>query len=198
MNSVSAFSIPTSVFSDVEASVFSNSGSSTYVTTQFYKNLSEIVSQINNIMYEYSLGHFDIVAQLLTTDVYNSLAIRLNDIQQDANRFEDYENIRISTRRSLEGLYQSVLQNAALKNAEFNLDASIQRESILYDMEKLKEYIASLKGTTYIFRDTDITTIAAALKPEYAQYIEMYGFPEGGVFDTDRLAGILIRMAFYT
>ena len=51
-----------------------------------------------------------------------------------------------------------------------------------------------LKGTTNIFPDLNITAPLARIKPEYAEYIRLYGYPESGIFDMDLLAVILINM----
>jgi hypothetical protein len=55
-------------------------------------------------------------------------------------------------------------------------------------MNKLREYIKGLSGSLSLFPDMYVTSIAATLKPEIAIYIQLYGFPEGGVFETDKLA----------
>ena len=69
-----------------------------------------------------------------------------------------------------------------------------EKASILDDIEKLKEYINSLKKNMSLFPDIDITIVQAHIKSEYAEYIKLYGYPVGGVFDMDKLGEILIRM----
>ena len=56
------------------------------------------------------------------------------------------------------------------------------------DMNKLREYIRGLSGSLSLFPDMYVTSIAATLKPEIAIYIQLYGFPDGGVFEADKLA----------
>jgi len=34
----------------------------------------------------------------------------------------------------------------------------------------------------------------ATIRPEYIKYIQLYGLPEGGVFDTEKLADIITIM----
>ena len=36
--------------------------------------------------------------------------------------------------------------------------------------------------------DADITVIQASVKPEYAEYIRRYGYPERGVFEMEMLS----------
>ena len=71
------------------------------------------------------------------------------------------------------------------------LESSKEAEDILYDTVRLKEFIANLNRQTAVFPDARITPIVATLKPEYAEYIRLYGYPESGVFDMDKLAKIL-------
>jgi hypothetical protein len=133
-----------------------------------------------------------VVSKVLTQQLYNSLALQLNAIRQNAKNYPQYETIRISTTRALSGLYQGVLQYGVLANTEANLKTVTERASILDDVEKLKKYIDSLLGSRSILPDSKVTIIKAEIKPEFVEYINLYGFPEGGVFEPDKLATALI------
>ena len=61
-------------------------------------------------------------------------------------------------------------------------------------MQKLRDYVNNLKKNVSIFPEMNVTIIRAEIKPEYAEYIKLYGYPQGGIFDMDRLADILINM----
>ena len=70
-----------------------------------------------------------------------------------------------------------------------------EKASILNDIDKLKEYINGLRGTMYLLPDLNIKAPLATVKREYVEYIKLYGYPSGGIFDMDRLAAILINIA---
>lgn len=172
--------------------VFATAEKSSELLLNYYAKLASIVSAINTMMYEYSLGRFAVVSKVLTQQLYNSLALQLNAIRQNAKNYPQFETIRISTTRALGGLYQGVLQYGVLANTEANLKAVTERASILDDVEKLKKYIDSLLGSRSILPDSKVTIIKAEIKPEFVEYINLYGFPEGGVFEPDKLAAALI------
>ena len=143
------------------------------------------------MLLNFALGNFEYVAANLTMKTYNTLSILMNSLQQNANLYPDYENIRSSINYSLEGLLQSVTQYITLNNTQVQLVDSQKKASILTDMVKLQEYLNSLKGARTLFPSTSVTTLAAKIKPEYAMYIKLYGYPANGVFDIDKLAIII-------
>ena len=70
-----------------------------------------------------------------------------------------------------------------------------QRADILDDMDRLKEFLIELnsKANTSVFGEYSVTaSVSAVISPQYLLYIEKYGFPPDGVFDTARLASINI------
>ena len=77
---------------------------------------------------------------------------------------------------------------------ENELAVSRQAEEILYDPQKLQRYISQINRETSAFPSSNVTAIAATLKPEYHEYVQQYGYPEGGVFDMDKLAVILKKL----
>ena len=69
--------------------------------------------------------------------------------------------------------------------------ATTEKASILDDKTKLQEYINHLLGARSILPDSKVTIITAEIKAEYAEYIQMYGFPDGAVFEMDKLANAI-------
>merc|ERR1711991_751937 len=159
-----------------------------YVILLKYSELAKIVKTINNLMYQFSLGNFDYVVANFTQVVYYNLSQELYKIREDANTYPDYETMRTNVVRSLEGLYKSVLLYKEHSSTLLQLEAQTEKASILDDMNKLREYIKGLQGSISLFPDMYVTSIAATLKPEIAIYIQLYGFPEGGVFESEKLA----------
>ena len=171
-------------------SVLQNSDSKNRTLIDMYKKLSRYIRTIQTLLTEYSKGHFYAVANVLTPSVYNRMSIDINNLYADSNKFPDYENIRMSNVMALQGLYQGILQYGALVDAEAKLEKTNEYYIILHDPEKLAEYIKQMNGRRNIFPESHVRTISAILKPEYAEYIRQHGFPEGAVFDMDKLAVI--------
>jgi hypothetical protein len=157
-----------------------------------YKVLAEYSIIIQNLLYQFSLGKFKEVTKILNRNYYQYLSVKLSKISYID--YPIYEQLRRSIKYSLEGLYKSIDQYNKLLNTEAILKTTRERAAILDDMVKLKEYINGLKKQSNIFPDMNITIIRAEIKPEYAEYIKLYGFPEGGIFDMDKLGAILISM----
>ena len=153
-----------------------------------YTKLSNIITAINTLLVEFAQGHFELVTGVLTQDLYNTLALQLSGIKQNSKIYPDFENIRISTTRALSGLTQGIQQYILLKNTQADLTTFKTKASILDDKTKLQEYINSLLGSRSILPDSKVTIITAEIKPEYVEYIELYGFPEGAVFEMDKLS----------
>ena len=164
------------------------------ILISMYAKLSVYVRTIRMLLDQYSKGHFYEVANVLTNVVYNRMSVQINNLAADANKYSDYENIRMGTVSALQGLYQSILQYANLVDVEIKLDKAKECEEILNDPVKLEEYIKMLHGRRTLFKESKVQTIKATLKPEYAEYIRSYGFPEGGVFDMDKLALVCKRL----
>jgi hypothetical protein len=143
---------------------------------------------IERLLQEFSLGEFEVLVSLFTTEMYNYLAQDLYDLQKDPSKYPEYEILRNSATHSLEGLQQGLLQYAVLKNTEAELAVAKKAEEILYDTEKLKAYIQSILGSRSIFSKKNVRSIRAEMKPEYTEYVRLYGFPRGAIFEMDKLA----------
>lgn len=146
-----------------------------------------VTTKLQSLLENYSLGKFQVVEETMTNtfneyfsqQMYNSISCTKNSRYQ--------EKIRVLFTKVFEGLQQSVLQNMRIRELELKLKTSQERCSILDDNDKLIEYINKLRTGFRFIEDQKITCIAATLKPEYQKYIDLYGLPEGLVFDTDKL-----------
>jgi hypothetical protein len=157
-------------------------------TADIYKPLSDFTKKLDYLFLLFSKGQFKQIMLILTRDEYNSLASQLLDI---SNTDPVYEQIRTTIARALEGLYQGVLQYILLINTEYKLIIATEKASILDDMCKLREYLEHMKETLCILPDSEVSVVSAAVKPEYLKYIEHHGYPQGGVFEADKMAEIL-------
>jgi len=153
-----------------------------------YKPLSDFTKKLDYLFLLFSQGQFRQIMLILTRNEYNALASQLLDL---SNTDPVYEQIRTTIARSLEGLYQGVLQYILLINTEYKLIIANEKASILDDMCKLREYLEHMKETLCILPDTEVSVVSAAVKPEYLKYIEHHGYPRGGVFEADKMAEIL-------
>jgi hypothetical protein len=155
---------------------------------QYYTILANTITTIDDLINEYAEGNFQTVAQYLTMDVYNNLALALNNLQVVGVQYQDYETIRTTILNSLQGLMQAVNQYTILSNTEAELVKAQQLASILTDSVKLKAYLDQLKGSRSLFPDSNITVVKATLKPQYSEYIKRHGYPPSGIFDMNKLA----------
>lgn len=161
----------------------------------WYHQLAEVIQSINILLDEYSKGEFQTVAQVFTLGVYEDLSVKLVKLRNLHCEFKDYEKIRKATILALQGLYQSIQQYSEFKNLSNMYDKCRERSSILNDPQKLKDYIESMKKRNVpIFPNTDVEVMAPKIKPEYLEYIKLYGYPAGSIFDMDKLGEIIERL----
>lgn len=80
-------------------------------------------------------------------------------------------------------------------DTEAKLSVANKNLETLYDPVKLRAYIELMNQRRSLFDESKVkVTVSAKLKPEYAEYIRLYGYPEGSVFDMDKLAQIISRL----
>lgn len=155
----------------------------------YYNYLAKITLTINILLIYFSNAQYQELSLLFTIDLYNKLSVELNNIkyEEDIN----YENIRKSILLSIQGLQQTKTLYTNLVSLEQNNQWLMEQNSILHDRTKLNKYIQELLSEKSLFPPQSFTLIAATLRPEYAEYVRLYGFPESGIFDMEKLAVIL-------
>ena len=161
------------------------------VAVDMYKKLSDYVTAIRKLLDLFASGHFFEVAAVLTEDVYNSMAVDLNSMAVDPIQYPDFENLRLAQVQTLQGLYQGIQQYSNLVNTQIALSTADECCLTLRDPVKLKAYLDMMAANRRIFPDSNVTVAKATLKPQYAEYIKLYGYPEAGNFDPDKIAQIL-------
>jgi len=169
-------------------SIFLNKAQENERLVEYYDQLSQIVHVIERLLREFALGEFEVLVSVFTSEMYDHLAQDLYDLQKDPSKYPEYEILRKSATHSLEGLQQGLLQYTLLKNTEAELAVARKAEEILHNTEKLKAYIQSILGSRSIFSKKNVRSIRAEMKPEYTEYVRLYGFPKGAVFEMDKLA----------
>ena len=157
----------------------------------YYSQLGDVLDTLIKLFYNFSIGNYDYVETHLTDTLYYNLSIKLLSLQQDGYLFPDYENFRITLTRGLEGIKKAMNIYKTLEGTNIKLGVVQARADILDNMDKLKEFINNLGGAVSIFNDVTVTSVAAQLKPEIAVYLKLYGYPEGGVFEMEKLANAI-------
>jgi len=156
-----------------------------------YAILSHTIKQINELFIDFAAGNFKKVADILTVQKYAELSLTLHSLYIDSPYYDDYENIRKTFMKTLEGLMKGVYQYLDIVNLNNKLISANDKLSILKDVERLKELINALNNSNKmnnLFTNSNISILSATLKPEYQEYISLYGFPENCIFDKDKLA----------
>lgn len=182
-------SLETNVFGKINDTRNNLNSSSEDLLKILYTNVG---SSLNNLMQNYALGNMMEVSKELTVEKYNNLSVTFRNNSRPDNLY--YEIIRLLFSKTLDGLMRSISQYIDLLNAVSKLEECNKYRNILDDPVKLKEYIESLAKQHYLFDVEPITMIKATVKQEYVEYIKLYGFPEGGIFDSNKLGDIIYKL----
>lgn len=134
---------------------------------------------IDTLLRQFISGDVDGVRQLLNTDYYNQLAVKLSEERREDEDYTYYEFLRKLVNRSLEVLEKS-----------FFIESELQNE-----IDRIKTELYQTQNPTKPLFEMEATVeTVATIRPEYIKYIQLYGLPEGGVFDTEKLADIITIM----
>lgn len=168
-------------------------GNLTQYKNSIYKNIfRDLFGDVIKLVDNYSKGNFEEVSNQLPRDRYEKLSRKLYTFP--TNGSTELNNLRTVATSLLQGVQQSIFQYIEFMNTIDKLEKCQEKSSILKDRNKLNEYIKQLKNSNYLFDVQPVQVISATLKPEYAEYIKIHGFPEGGIFEADKLAVIQYRL----
>lgn len=151
--------------------------------------LSQCFKNINTILKSYASGDFSYVIQNLNINDYNTLAVGLYKLQN--LNYPCYEQIRKTLTYTLEGLQQCVIQTQLLQNLQQQIITYKEGYEILHNNALLKEYIEQIRKSMQAFPSMAVTAQLLDVRPEYLEYINLYGLPENLIFDPDKLAEII-------
>jgi hypothetical protein len=147
---------------------------------------------IQNLLLQYSLGNFEYVIANFTREDYIRYTIQLFTLKQYSNE-ANYHKILLFMNSVLQELQQAVFQSELLISANLQIAANKTKLAILDNVDELTIYLNNLRKTiSNIFPESIVTISEITLKPQYQQYITLYGFPPGGVFEVDKLAAIMV------
>jgi hypothetical protein len=168
--------------------------STNIILNDHYKDLATYSTTLQTLLNTYAQGDFYSVANVFTQGVYQQMSVDLANLALDPQQYPYYEELRSTITSALEGLYQSILQYASMVNLQSQLDICNEYEAILHDPERLQEYLASMRKTHRLFPDVTVQIVRADVKQEYLEYIKLYGYPLGGIFEMDKLGEILKQL----
>jgi len=163
----------------------------------------DIINQLQPPKAEYILANFDdfvnnwdddfyiTVSSLLNNDntfFYNNETTLLSNYDYDEDLVTNYRSM---TNRLINVLKQSISEYYKIKTLE---EENVQLQSykdILEDREKLLEYVAEIQKTSFLFSAQATYSNDLEIKLWYKEYLERYGPPGDGIFDTELLADII-------
>ena len=153
---------------------------------------THLASYIEMTIQEYYSGHFERLLELLPKVKLESLLAELYSYKKNSIQYPTYEKVRTLLKLYLEGLIKAINQYLDILNIKNKLEKSQQRAGILDDMDKLQDYINKIQTSMRIFNPPPQTVVPATIKQEHATYLRMYGYPEGGIFDVEKLNNIIV------
>lgn len=110
----------------------------------------------------------------------------------DSNLFNQYKNIGFLILDNLNQIIRTNEINDVLTRQNNNFNETLNNFN---DLEKLKEHVTrltELKSTTFSALNCETTVdVKINLKPQYQIYIDRYGFPKNGLFDSEKMHTIL-------
>lgn len=161
------------------------------IELSYFSLLQNFTKLLKELFEYYRLGDFESVNKILTPTKYTQLVNQLGALKRNVAQFPRYEQIRDTIEKSLIGLMKAMDQYHSINDLKIKLAAAKDRAGILDDMTRLREFLEGLKKAVTIFPDSHVKVIKAELKPQYAEYIKLYGYPQGGMFDPTKLADII-------
>jgi hypothetical protein len=162
------------------------SGVSLVIDPTFRTMLAELITYLDF----YAIGDYPSIQHNLTSAKYIALSGSLGRLI-----ITDPTTILLRTlaMNSLQGLQRAYIQYNQLVNTANQLTIAANQAAILDNMDLLKAFLLKLNtaSNTSIFGEYTIeSSVPAVIPPAYLQYIQTYGYPQDGVFNTTLLAGM--------
>ncbi len=171
-----------------------------------FKELYDFVlTSLNSYLNYFRDASFNDLTTLFTNDVFTSLASNIVTkfgTELDYSNILSYEAVYDSglfthyqenSYKILDGLNRAIQLYIENQNQKAKILTCKEKEKILKDPKLLQEYIDThFKNTMTLFKDISYNlTVLPSLKPQYEVYFERHGFPQEGVFDSEKLAIII-------
>lgn len=161
-----------------------------------------VESKLSSYLNEFRRGNYEALNREFTDERYRLFGLFLangnifNDrfIENFEYRPETFNSYRDSFHRILDGLKLSIINNNLLTTTS---DALNEANSILYDREKLKDFIDKNYGATSSLNEFNVSSelkSSIVLKEEYRIYLERHGPPENYIFESEKISAIRVEL----
>jgi len=159
------------------------------------------VQKIVGWYYQFSLGKLDNLIDELNIEEYKRLSKVLYELKENNNhdnnnidkKLSCYEKFRINIVRSLEALMKAIDLYKIIKGLKLEILRDLIYKEVYFDIAKLIQRLNELRKTAKgFFNNITLELPLLEIKPEYDIYIKKYGYPCGGIFESDKLAEILM------
>ncbi len=119
---------------------------------------------------------------------YDQESVLDSDFEYDENLVTNYRSL---SNTLVDTLKQGVSEYVKIKNLEQENIELLSYRDILQNREKLLEYINEIQSTSYLFSAEATYMNNLEIKLWYQVYLERYGAPGDGVFESEKLSEII-------
>lgn len=162
----------------------------------------EIFIFLDSYMKLYNDGEFDTFQNALPESVVMQLVSKVNNSELIRNvTVETLKNFKhdvdipdkyVGLANEVTNIMRQVLaERTRINILETNMEQCDQYKDILEDPVKLRAYLEELQKTSFLFSAEATFDTPIVLKLWYQVYLERYGPPGDGVFDSELLGGII-------
>jgi len=146
----------------------------------------KIYNSINLLLSNFVSG--DIQHELYTQENISDITQKISNLKTSNNTYYNgIINIILDNLTSIKYGYNYYTEQTRLGNIVQDCN---EKMSILYNFEKLKEYLIAMYSEVLLIETSSSLAISAELKPEYIIYINLYGIPPELVFDEKKISEI--------
>lgn len=164
-----------------------------------------VITQLNNYINYFSTGDYNNLVQRFTTRNYNRLILsatpqsfntaQINNLDGFVYNPIKFDLMRESTYNVIDGLEKTITLVNQNITYEKDITELTKYKNILDDPKLLIEYIDSQRlNTMPLFQATETFQVQYVLKPWFERYLNTIGPPANGVFDSEKLANIVLEL----
>lgn len=133
------------------------------------------------------------IGQKLVSDTL--FVITQQELDSYTNTNQLFDQYRSFIFQMIDGLNAAILLDNKNQGLTVHNETLEEFSNILNDPELLNDYIDkhynNFNVKSALLSETISLTTGLELKPQYAKYVELYGFPDGGVYDSEKLQTII-------
>lgn len=153
-------------------------------------NLTKLMGAIKQYLEDYIgylSGNIQSLPNNLTLMDIQNMSTAFYKLKQPALMSTVYEQYRTFAASLIPALNNISAQVRSCNDISDQLKSALERASILDDLKKLKAYIDQLTKTYTFIPEQHISVPLATIKEPYNTYIKMFGFPEGMLWDPEKI-----------